>query len=814
MSVRLDELRQDLRFAARQITRKPSFTCLVVLTLALSIGANTAIFSVIEAVLLRPIEYPDSDRLVMIWERPPESPGAYNVINPRTAADWQDQAESFEGIALFHLASATSPDDRGAVRLAGASVTANYFSVLGVDPALGRGFSADEEGSRSQRVTVLSHDLWAQRFGADTSIVGNTVPLDGRNYTVVGIMPLGFKGPEHFFFGRTQFWVPIDFDMRGLPRDVGHWFRAIARLNRDVSVEGANAEMAAISGRLATAYPATNEGWGAVVVPLRDAVVRNVRPALLMLFAAVGLVLLIACVNVANLFLGRAVDRRAEFAIRCAMGAGRARLARQLLAESLSVSLAAAALGVLIADWAIPILLALAPALPRAGGVSVNGLVLAFALAVSIVTGLVFGSVPAVSAARTDVQQTLRSAGRGGTEPKEVRRLRALLIPVEVALSLVLLVGAGLFARSFGRLMAIDPGFRAEHVVIARVDLPQLSELPRAQRSVTLQEIQRRALGVPGVEKVGATSSLPLHGLNNVSFGLKLEDRAVQDAAEPPSAFYRAVTPGYFEAMGMTLRAGRLLSDEDRPDAPGAVLVNRVFAERYLPGQEPLGRRVAFHWAGLDFEGGIVGVVDGVRYNNLTEQPEAEIYVPYAQHPVQSPMFFAVRVSGNATGLIPPLREVLRSIDARLVVDEFTTMRRLVDGSVAQPRFNALLLAAASLTAIFLAAVGLYGVLSYSVSKRTREMGIRIALGADRGTVRRLVLVEGLQLVLVGIVVGITAAFVLSRFVSSLLYGVSTADPQVFVTAVLAVLAVAALAAYVPARRATRVDPVESLRRE
>jgi putative ABC transport system permease protein len=812
MLLKLDEVRQDLRFAGRQISRKPWLTAVMVLTLALGIGANTAIFSVIEGVLLRPLEYPDPDRLVMIWERAPKAPEIFNVVNPRTAADWQDQARSFEGIALFHLASATLPDDRGAVRVAGATVSANYFSVLGVGPALGRGFAADEEGPQSRPVTVLSHALWTQRFGADPSIVGKTVQLDGRDHVVLGIMPRGFVGAAHYFFDRCDFWVPIDFDIRQLPRDVGHWFRAVARLKPGISVGRAETEMTAISERLAASFPATNDGWGSAVVPLKEAFVGDSRAALLMLFGAVGLVLLIACVNVANLMLSRAVDRRAEFAVRCAVGAGRARLVRQLLVETLALSLAGAALGVLLAEWAIPILLRLSPALPRASSVGTNGSVLAFTFVLSCMTGIVVGVLPALSASGANVQAALHSAGRGGSEGREVRRLRGVLIPAEVALSLLLLIGAGLFVRSFARLMAIDPGFDAKDVIIARVDLPPASDMPNAQRIQRISEMQARVLALPGVAVAGAVSSLPLYGLNNVSFSLEFEGRSERGARDPPSAFYRAVTPGYVEAMGMTLRTGRTLSEEDRADAPGAVVVSRVFADQHFAGEEPLGRRVAFHWAGASFDGRIVGVVEGVRYNSITQRPDAEFYVPYAQHPVQSPMFFAIRPSGNATNLVPSLREAMRSVDSRLVVDEFTTVERVIGASVAQPRFSAFLLAVFSFVAVFLAAVGLYGVVSHSVSKRTREMGIRLALGADHAALLRLVVGEGLRLVLAGVVVGLLAALAFTRLLSSLLYGVSSTDPLAFAVSVAVVGVTASLAAYIAALRASGVDPVQSLR--
>jgi putative ABC transport system permease protein len=799
---------RDVRFAFRGWVRAPAVTLVAILSLALGIGANTAIFSVIYNVILRPLEYPDADRLVMLWEAPRDNPGQAIVISPPDFVDWQEQSTAFESMALFNIAGGVLDDETDPIRLRGVVVSGNFFHVLGAEAALGRTFVPDEDGPDAPRIVVLSDGLWKRRFGADSSIVGRDISLSGNRLQVVGIMPPEFRGPERYFFGDSDVWNLISFDPRQSGRG-GHWMRAVARLGDGVSLDFARTEMATIAQRLSEEYPETNANWTTLVRPLHEQVVGDYRPALLLMLATVGIVLLIACANVANLQLSRALARRREFAVRTALGADRGRLVRQVLGESVLLTLAGGAVGVGLAQAALHALLSVAPDVPRSANVTLNVPVLLFALGISVATGVVFGLIPAAASSVTDLQTALKDAGHGGSQGRRRSRIRGLLVVAEVALSLLLLIGAGLLTKSFTQLRSVDPGIHPEHVLSARLTLPR--GMGETDRIAFLGSAMPRIAALPGVRSAGTVTSLPFHGLNNFSLGVWIEGRTETD--DRPYSFYRAVTPGYLQAMGMTLVRGRWLDETDRSDGEAVLMVNDAFARRYFGDGDPLGRTVRFEYQ-RQFAGRIVGVVQGVRYQGLDSGIEPEMYLPYVQHAFQNPLFLAVNTAGPPARMAPSVREIIKLEAPTVVVDEIAPLTQLVAASVAGPRFSMLLVGLFAVIALILAVVGLYGVMAYSVTQRGREVGIRMALGARALQVIALVVVDGLKLVLPGMVVGLVGAYALMRVLSAMLFGVTPTDATTFVTVPAIVLVVTLIASYIPARRASRVDPTQSLRTE
>jgi len=807
----MDALRHDFSLALRNLSRAPGFSLVAVLVLALGLGAAVTVFSVIDGVLLRPLPFPRADRLVMIWDVPTSNPSARVVVSPANVADWRADARSFEAIAAFNLSRMIVPSGDGRIAVPGAVVTANYFAVLGVEPQLGRALLPGDEGPGRAPVVVLSDGFWRRHFGGDPAVIGR--PLTGvtRSPLVVGVMPPGFQGPDEAFFGRADFWAPVNFDLGSVGRG-GRWFRTVARLAAGVTVDQAASEMRAIAARLEQAYPDGNSGWSATVVSLHEQITGRVRPMLLVLLGAVGVVLLVVCANLASLLLSRGLSRSREFAIRAALGARRARIVQAVAAESLVLAIAGAALGLLAASWVTRAVAALATNLPRAEGVAVNGTVVAFGLGLAVVTSLAFGVMPGLSATRIDLLRSLRDAGRTGSEGRGPRRARRALVVAEVALSLLLLVGAGLLTRSFFHLLRTDTGFDPASLVVARVDLPADPGSSAGSRVTLLDRLEERLAATPSLRRAGFVTSLPFYGLNNVGFMVTVPGH--EETASQWAVRYRAVTPGYLGALGVRLRAGRLIDRTDIAGAPGAVVVNDAFVDRLLGGAEPIGQRVGFSFGGGDFTGAIVGVVAGVRHDGLRSDVEPEMYVPYAQSPVLNPVFLAARVEGSPAAFAPQVRDILAGVEPRLVIEDVQPMRSLVARDAqAEWLSMAIFLAFAGLTLV-LAAVGLYAVLAHAVGQRVREIGIRMALGADPSAVRALVLRDGLRVVLAGVGLGLAAAVASTRVLAGMLYGVTATDPTTFVAVSLVLVGVAALSAFVPARRAGRVDPIVSLRVE
>ncbi len=806
----METLWQDLRYGARMLTRNPGFTAVAVLTLALGIGANTALFSVIDAVLLRPLPYADSDELVVVWE---SHDGERNSISIPNFDDWRDQNRVFSHIALFrgrnyNLTGTDQPE-----RLRAGVASGSFFRLLGVEPLLGRAFQPKDDRAGAERVVVLSYGLWHRRFASDPAVVGQAITLDGDLHTVIGVMPPGFRHPD---IDRAQMWLPVSFDTQYmLARESrgNHSYQAVARLAPGVSLPQARAEMQTIARRLEQDHPDSNTGTGALVFPLLEELVENVRPALLVLLAGVGLVLLIACANLTNLLLARAAGREKEIAIRAALGAGRTRLLRQLLTESLLLAVLGGLLGVLLALWGVDLLVRLAPGnIPRLEQVGINAPVLGFTLLLSLATGLFFGLAPALQSSRPDLHHSLKEGGRTSAAAGR-RRLRSLLVVAEVALSLMLLIGAGLLLRSFVRLLDVNLGFQPANVLTARVSLPDAAYPEDEDVAAFQQEVLRRLESLPGVHSAGLVTPLPLSGAQ-IAVGITIEGKPEPPPGEGPYARFRSVGGDYFRTLGIPLLRGRAFTSADTQAAPRVAVINQTLARLNWPGEDPLGKRVAI---GDPAEGApwrtVVGLVPDVKYRSLEHEPEPEMYVPGAQSPMDW-IYFVVRTEGDPVSLAPALRQQIASLDPNLPVFAVGTLEQLVTRSVGQRRFTMLLLGSFAALALLLAVVGIYGVMSYAVSRRTHEIGIRVALGAQRDDILKLVGGQGMALALLGVGLGLAGAFAVTRFLSSLLFGITPTDPLTFAGVAFVLAAVALLACYLPARRATRVDPMVALRYE
>jgi putative ABC transport system permease protein len=800
---------RDVRLGVRTLVHSPIFTAVTVLSLALGIGANTAIFSVVNGLLLRPLSYPESERLVDVWHTPPRQsfPGLDRFsVSPANYLDWKAQSGAFEQMAVYGFVGLSLSTSNDPLPLIGAPVSSDFFSVLRVNPILGRTFTADEDQPGRDQVVVISHALWQRAFGANPNIIGQSLTLNSRNFAVIGIMPAGFEFPRE-----AELWVPLAWDDKDRQTRSIHDYLVIARLKQNVSVQQAQTEMNTISSRLEQQYPEENKGWGAMVIPLRDDLVGDVRLALLVLFCAVGFVLLIACANVANLMLARGANRQKEMAVRMALGAGRARLVRQLLTESVLLAVTGGLLGLLLAIWGSRMLVRLG-SLPNLGDIGIDTWAFGFTLLVSFAAGIIIGIMPALQFTRTSVSETLKQgSGRTGGSALKQHTRKALVIS-EVALSLVLLIGAGLMIRSFLKLQNVDPGFDTSNALTMSVVLTWTRYPEPHQRLAFFDRAIEQIRAVPGVVSVGATTKIPLTGGGSTQ-PFTVEGRPAGAIAEQPMAQTRYVSPDYFQAIGIPLRQGRVFTDQDRDKSVPVVIISEAMARRFWPGENPVGKRLtpSFHSEAGARE--IVGVVGDVKTSGLDVDASAMMYLPYKQAPLPF-LSFVVRTSSNPESLIQPVSRAIYSIDKDQALTDVQTMDQVLTKSVSDRRFNMMLLLTFAGVALLLAAVGVYGVMNYTVTLRRRELGIRMALGAARMDVLRLVLGQGLTLTLIGVGIGLISAYALTRLMATLLYGVTATDYLTFASVSAVLIAVGLVASYVPARRATKVNPTIALRTE
>jgi predicted permease len=796
---------QDFRYGARSISKNLGFAILAILALALGIGANTAIFSVVNSVLLRPLSYADPSRLVVILHegKLPASPADY--------LDWRKQSHSFEQVAAAQVWGATLTGSEHAEALAGMQVSSNLFDTLGVPPVRGRTFDTSEEQPGSGKVAVLSYQLWQRRFGGDSGIVGQQIVLNGDSYTVTGVMPESFRFAP-FWATSTEIWTPLVLDKRLHDRG-GRSLRIFARLRDGVALKQAQSEIDLICRRLAEQYPETNTNMTAQVVPLQEKVVANIRPTLFVLLGTVGFVLLIACSNVANLMLVRANGKTKETAVRLALGCSGWRLIRQSLLESLMLSAAGAAVAAWIARWGIAGLIASLPAgsLPRLDEVGIDKTALAFTVLIAVATGIFCGIAPALRAFRTELQEALKSGARGSTQGRGEQRTRSVLVACEVALALMLMVGAGLMLRTFEHLQAVDPGFDPSHVLTMEAAVGGKVYPSATDRIRFFEQLRPRLESLPGVQSVSLINHLPIGG-DLWTLGIAIEGRPIPPPGQQSGAAYRVVQPGYFATMRIPMLRGRDFTAHDAIGTTPVVIVNDALAKRHWPGEDPIGRRIRLSdrtWMT------IVGVVKNVKQNDWILNPGSEIYLPHAQGPdTQSSMAVVMRTHGDPLTLAKGAADSVHSIDKDVPVAHVMTMEQVIGDKLWRSRLAMMLLMLFAGVAITLAALGIYGAISYSVAQRTNEIGIRMALGARRMDVLRMILRQAMAVVGSGISIGLFGAWMLTRALSGLLYGVTTTDPVTFLAVPVLVVALSAVACSLPALRAMRVDAVTALRYE
>jgi predicted permease len=808
----METLWNDIRFGLRNMRRTPVTVGAALLALALGIGANTAIFSVVNGILLDPLPFPDPDRIVLVWESNPAQGFPTFPAASQNWLDWRQQNQVFQTLSAADPGRVTLTGRGDPEVLRVGKVSADFWPTFGIAAMpgmLGRTFTAQEDTPANHHVIVLGNGLWKRRFGGDPGVVGRSLTLDGESYTVVGVAPPKLETPSH-----SELWMPLAIDPAKANR-LGHNLLVIGRLKPGVSLERAKTEMKGVAARLSRQFPPSNEGWGTSLVLFKDQLVQSIRPALLVLVAAVAAVLLIACLNVANLLLVRMASRERELAVRTALGAGRGRLVRQMLTESVLLALGGGLLGLLLALWGTPALVALGGSkIPRADAIGIDWKVLAFTLAVSIATGLVFGLLPALQGSGNHLNESLKEGGRAVAGGARGRLARQLLVLAEVAVALVLLVGAGLLIKSFSRLHAVDPGFRPEGVLTLDLAPPAFKYKKPEQQLAFYRELLARVAVLPGVDQVGTAFPLPLAS-SGMILVYTVAGRPIPRMQDSPSSNVRWVSPGFFQALGVRLLKGRVFDDRDTVSSPPVAVVNRSFATKVWGGEDPIGKRITFEdphqkdarWLT------VVGVVGDVRHQSLSEEPGGEVYNAQLQDPMPNATL-VVHTKSDPRALAGPIRRQVQALDRDLPIDQVRTMPEIVEASLAPNRFNTVLLGIFAGLALLLAAVGVYGVVSYTVTQRTHEIGIRMALGAQGEDVLGLVVRQGMALVLAGLAVGLGCALVATRQLASLVYGVSTKDPWTFVTVALTLAGVALAANFLPARRATRVDPLTALRQE
>jgi len=818
-------LLQNIRFGVRLLLKNPGIVAIAVISLGLGIGANTAIFSVINALLLRPLPYKDPDRLVMVWQFNQQKGWRQNPVSYPNYGDWEDKNQVFNGIGAFssydiafNLTTRGEPE-----RIQGALVSANFFPILGVEPIRGRVFRPDEDEPGGERVAIVSQGLWQPRFGGAPNLVGSPLALDGNSYTVVGIMPNQFKFPQS-----VEIWVPLAQDpIRGRSYSRGtRYLNVIARLKPGVRLDQAQANMNLIAKQQAEEYPEFNSNLGVEIIPIKEQVVGHFRLALTVLLCAAGFVLLITCANVANLLLVRGVGRQREIAVRLSLGANRARIIRQLLTESMMLAALGGAVGLAVAWWGKSLLVVHDSGLPRVEEIGIDGPVLGFTLALSLLTGLIFGLVPALQASKPNLNELLKDGGaKGGMEGSHRNRLRSLLVISEVALSLMLLISAGLMLKSFRRLTEVDPGFISDNVVTAEITLPKSKYSQDQQITRFYQQLLERVASSPGVRSAGIVTCLPLSGADS-NTGFFIEGRPLPGPGETNHTYYRSVSHDYFNAMGVPLVKGRHFTAHDNHDAPKVAIINETMAQRFWPNDDPLGKRLAFDFEAMTFDTTkgaqlniagnareIIGVVKDIRHSGLDGRLNPETYVPYSQLPSPA-MTLVARSSASTLNAVAVMRNQVWAIDNDLPLSKVRTMDMVMSESLAEQRFRTTLLGVFALVALLLATAGVYGVISYSVTQRTREIAVRLALGAQPRDILNLVVRRGFRLLMIGIALGIAGALVINRTLSTLLFEVSSYDPVIFAGFSLVLASAALIASYIPARKATKIEPMISLKTE
>jgi putative ABC transport system permease protein len=801
----MDNLLNDLRYAARVLAKNPGFTLIAVITLALGIGANTTIFSVVNGVLLSPLPYQEPERLVQVWETWPPGETYSGGVSPNNFADWRNQAQSFDELGAYWLWLYTLTGTSEPTEVAGMKVSANFFALLGITPQMGRTFLPEEEQPDKNRVAIISHAFWQRRFDSNAEVIGQTLRLDDGSYTIIGVLPPDFRQTELAVDYGAEVWTPEAVNPAD-NRRANHYLSVIGRLKSGVTFEQVQTEMATIARQLEQAYPNTNKDRGVRLVSLHEQVTGGIRWALVVLQCATALVLLIACVNVANLLLARVTLRASELAIRSALGARRVQIVRLLLAESAVLAVLGGGVGLLLAHWGIDLLVGVAPRdIPRLDEIGLDGRVLGFTLGLSVLTVLLFGLAPAWQSAQVNLNQALKEGGRSAARGQG---LRGLLVVAEIALTLVLLVGSGLLVRSLLRMQQVDLGFNPGGLLTLRVSLLESKYPERRQIADYYQQLLARTEQLPGATSAAITSSPPMIRLGGFRSSFEIEGQPVEPG-RAPTVWYGVISPDYFRTLGVALLKGRVFDERDTYDAPPVAIISQNFARRYFPDREPLGKKIIVGRTTRE----IVGVVGNVKHSSPAEDEAERMYAPHSQNP-RGTLALLIRTAGDPNTLITAAQKAVWEGDPEAAVSTVSTMEQVLAGVISRPRFNALLLAVFAVVAVVLSAVGIYGVISYTVTQHTREIGIRMALGAQAGDVLKLVVGQGMVLTLIGIAAGVAGALLLTRLMKGLLFSVTATDPLTFAGVSVLLSVIALLACYLPARRATKVDPIVALRYE